>query len=463
MNLRCPAKAMNQVPADVVVFPKGLSGYLVRSVLDAFARIQRGVLHLQYPDGAIAEFGEPESGPRVHLRLHSWNGLLRLAQSGSVGAGEGYTAGDWDCDNLPGLVELFCINEEALSPSSNLRTLLHRLSHWANRNSVVGARKNIHAHYDIGNDFYQCFLDRSMTYSCALFEHPEDDLETAQTAKYRKIAELARLTPGMSILEIGCGWGGFAEFAAREHHCKVAAISLSQEQLAYAQAHARQEGLNDLIDYRFIDYRDLTGRFDRIVSIEMIEAVGHTFLDGFFAKCEELLAPEGLLVLQSIIIPDQRYDTYRSNPDWIQKYIFPGGHLPCLGSLLQAARRRSQLVVESVGNIGIHYAETLRRWRRQMLDSRDRILAQGYPTEFLRTWEYYLAYCEGAFASRYLQDLLILMTRPMNQSMPTWPYTPDPFTSSRLRGFQENIPETTPTLPLHSPSFHPENECIHLP
>ncbi|MGI6303180.1 MAG: class I SAM-dependent methyltransferase [Verrucomicrobiota bacterium] len=279
MNLRCPAKAMNQVPADVVVFPKGLSGYLVRSVLDAFARIQRGVLHLQYPDGAIAEFGEPESGPRVHLRLHSWNGLLRLAQSGSVGAGEGYTAGDWDCDNLPGLVELFCINEEALSPSSNLRTLLHRLSHWANRNSVVGARKNIHAHYDIGNDFYQCFLDRSMTYSCALFEHPEDDLETAQTAKYRKIAELARLRPGMSILEIGCGWGGFAEFAAREHHCKVAAISLSQEQLAYAQAHARQEGLNDLIDYRFIDYRDLTGRL-RSHRLHRDDRGGRTYLPG---------------------------------------------------------------------------------------------------------------------------------------------------------------------------------------
>lgn len=279
MNLRCPAKAMNQAPADAVVFPKGLSGYLVRSVLDAFARIQRGVLHLQYPDGAIAEFGEPESGPRVHLRLHSWNGLLRLAQSGSVGAGEGYTAGDWDCDNLPGLVELFCINEEALSPSSNLRTLLHRLSHWANRNSVVGARKNIHAHYDIGNDFYQCFLDRSMTYSCALFEHPEDDLETAQTAKYRKIAELARLRPGMSILEIGCGWGGFAEFAAREHHCKVAAISLSQEQLAYAQAHARQEGLNDLIDYRFIDYRDLTGRL-RSHRLHRDDRGGRTYLPG---------------------------------------------------------------------------------------------------------------------------------------------------------------------------------------
>jgi cyclopropane-fatty-acyl-phospholipid synthase len=297
-----------------------------------------------------------------------------------------------------------------------------KLIHAARANRLGRSKRNIAAHYDLSNDLYATFLDDTMTYSAAFFESPTATLEEAQEAKYRRLAEKARVDAGCHVLEIGCGWGGFAVYAASTYGCRVTGITLSEEQAALARRRVTEAGLDHLVDIRIVDYREVDGSYDRIVSIEMLEAVGHRYLGTYFETIDRLLAPDGLAAIQVITIPEQRYASYRRRPDFIQRYIFPGGHLPSLEAMAGSMGQRSELYVDDVENIGMHYAETLRRWRERFLERGDDVRALGFDEPFVRMWEFYLAYCEAAFLARYIGDLQLVLTRPMNGTLGTSPY-----------------------------------------
>ena len=295
----------------------------------------------------------------------------------------------------------------------------NRLRHLLNSNTVTGSRRNIYAHYDLGNDFFKLFLDPTLMYSCARFEDG-DTLETAQRRKVASILDKARIEPGDEVLEIGSGWGTCAIEAAKRG-AKVTTLTISERQFEFVKERVKREGFEGKVAVRFCDYRKAEGRYDKIVSIEMIEAVGHEFLGVFFATCDRLLKPNGLVVIQAITIPDQTYEAYRRGCDWIQKHIFPGALLPSLTALSNAMTGNSRLVTESVENIGIHYSRTLREWRRTLLSKPEAVKALGFNDEFLRTWEYYFCYCEAAFGTRTLGDLQLVLTRPNNARLPVPP------------------------------------------
>jgi cyclopropane-fatty-acyl-phospholipid synthase len=289
--------------------------------------------------------------------------------------------------------------------------ILEKLRYLARPNNRPGSRRNIRRHYDLSNDFFRTFLDDSMAYSCAIFQDPDDSLETAQQRKFQAVIAKAHLGPGDHLLEIGCGWGGFAIAAARRTGCKVTGITISREQYRLARQRVQAAGLQHRIRILLRDYRDLRGRFDKIVSIEMLEAVGHGYYGAFFKQLDRLLAPGGIAVLQSITIPDQRYEAYRRSHDWIQKHIFPGGLLPSLTVLTRTMTRHSRLMVEAVENIGPHYAATLAAWRRRFVANRERVTEMGFDRVFQRKWIYYLGSCEAGFAERVLGDLQLVLTR----------------------------------------------------
>ncbi|NIR43716.1 MAG: class I SAM-dependent methyltransferase [Gemmatimonadetes bacterium] len=397
-----------------------------RSIVKGLERLRHGRLELVTPDGRRLVFGGSSgSRPRAIVRVHDPAFYRRLLLDGDVGAGESYIRGEWSSDDLVALVRLVIANAGALEAVTLLAWvggLLGRARHWMRRNTLRGAKRNIQAHYDLSNEFFAFFLDRSMTYSCAYFERPDASLLEAQLAKYRRLAEKARLRPGEHVLEIGCGWGGFAEFAAREYGCRVTGITISREQASYARERLRRAGLDDRVRIELTDYRRLRGRFDKIMSIEMLEAVGHAYLPAFFSKVDELLAPDGIAVIQVITIPDARYERYRRRPDYIQKFVFPGSHLPSLGAMASAMADHTELLVEDLENIGPHYAETLRRWRLRFLERADAVRRLGFDDAFLRLWEFYLAYCEGGFASRYINDLQLVLTRAANPALGAGPY-----------------------------------------
>jgi cyclopropane-fatty-acyl-phospholipid synthase len=273
------------------------------------------------------------------------------------------------------------------------------------------ARRNIHDHYDLSNELYAAFLDPSMTYSSALFDRPDLDLEKAQRRKYERLAEWTGLEAGDRVLEIGCGWGGFAAFAAGELGCQVTGITLSEEQASLARRRIAERGLAAQVSIEVVDYRDVVGRFDAVVSIEMLEAVGHRFLDGFFAACQRVLRPGGRMGLQTITIPDQVYDRYRRGTDWIRATVFPGGHLPSLGAIQASLARRTSLVVDRLDDMAGHYATTLRQWRRRFWQAEDRIRELGFDDRFLRTWDFYLATCEAAFRDRQIGVLQLALVQ----------------------------------------------------
>jgi cyclopropane-fatty-acyl-phospholipid synthase len=378
-------------------------------------RIKTGHLVLELPDGGTRHYGD-NTAP-VRMRINRCSFFPRVVLGGNIGMGEAWTDHDWDSPDLTGVLELFIHNMARLRKSGitagPARRLAHLLQHFRNRNTREGSRRNIHAHYDLGNDFYRLFLDReTMMYSSAVFKAEDEPLADAQRRKIHRLAELADIRPEHHVLEIGCGWGGFAVETARRTGCRVTGITLSEEQHLYASERVRAEGLEKQVEIVLCDYRDMQGRFDRIVSIEMLEAVGHAFYGVFFNTCDRLLKPGGRIALQVITIPDQRYDAYRRNPDWIQKHIFPGGMLPSLTELSLAMTRHSSLTVEHLDNIGIHYAETLRRWRSAFEQERDRLLDLGYDETFQRKWIYYLCYCEAGFQTRFTNDLHLLLARP---------------------------------------------------
>ncbi|HHG3390679.1 TPA: class I SAM-dependent methyltransferase, partial [Vibrio parahaemolyticus] len=340
----------------------------------------------------------------------------RILQGGSIAAGEAYMDGWWDSPDLTALMKLMALNMRALDKleeqGSWLTKLLYKFSHWTNRNSQENSRKNIHAHYDLGNDLYEAFLDTKMLYSSALYHTSSDSLEQAQINKMERLCQQLDLQSTDHVIEIGTGWGAMAIYMAEQYGCRVTTTTISEEQHEYARQQIVQRGLVDRITLLREDYRNLTGAYDKLVSIEMIEAVGKQFLASYIKKCESLLKPSGLMAIQAITIADQRYDYYSNNVDFIQKYIFPGGFLPSVTSLTQAATKHSDLVVRDLFDIGLDYAKTLNEWHRRFNRAEDAVRGFGYDDRFVRMWRYYLSYCEGGFLARTISAVHMTFQRP---------------------------------------------------
>ena len=394
-----------------------------RIVFRALGGLRGGELVLHYPDGRGRRFGDA-AGPRVAVDVHRPDAFWRkLALRTKVGFGESYVDGDWDADDLVALFELLSRNLAAVTRNpwvARLYRLQELRPHRPPRQTPETARRSIHAHYDLGNDLFRLMLDPTMTYSCAYWERPGMTLEEAQVAKYRAICEKLLLRPDEHLLEIGCGWGGFAIHAAREHGCRVTGVTISRAQCELARQRVREAGLEELVEIREQDYRLVDGTFTRVASIEMLEAIGHDEHETYFATIDRLLAPEGIAVVQTIAIPDDRFERYRRTPDWIQQYVFPGSLIPSLDAVSRAVAR-SRLMIVGLEEIGIGYAETLRAWR-QNVDARvDEVRALGYDERFLRIWRFYLSYCEAAFRVRSLRDIQLVLTRALNGSLPRFP------------------------------------------
>jgi len=352
----------------------------------------------------------------VTLRVMDPRFYADIAFGGSVGAGESYINGRWASDDLSELLRILIRNREVLEQVDSGLALLgkpvQKLVHAFRKNTRQGSRKNIAAHYDLGNDFYRIWLDRSMMYSCAWFASPDTSLEQAATAKLDRICRKLKLTAQDSVLEIGTGWGGFAMHAARNYGCHVTTTTISEQQYAYAKAAIRDAGLQDKITLLFKDYRDLEGSYDKIVSIEMIEAVGHEYHDTYFKKCGELLKPHGQMLLQAITIADQRYEQYKTGVDFIKRYIFPGGCLTSVTDMTRTMTKHTDLRVVHLEDIGPHYATTLRHWHDRFFAGIDEVRKLGYSSAFIRMWQFYLCYCESAFIERVIGDVQMHLVRP---------------------------------------------------
>jgi cyclopropane-fatty-acyl-phospholipid synthase len=397
------------------------------AILDRIlAPMKAGRLQIILPSGEEVNYGLGEPGPEAAIRIRNPDFFKKCILYGDVGFGESYVDGDWETDDVVQVISWFVYNIESAPTVSgsqrrfsftNLLQIFNRLQHKARANSVTGSRRNIADHYDLSNDFFRLFLDRSMTYSCAWFAAPEMELEAAQIEKYDRLCRKLKLTTSDEVLEIGGGWGGFAVHAARKYGCKITSITVSEEQLKYARERIAAAGLSDRIDFQLTDYRNIRGKFAKIVSIEMLEAVGHQYLNAYFRQCHELLKKDGLLALQVITCPDARYDQYRKGSDWLQKHIFPGGALPSIGALNRALNQTGDLHLHHLEEMGLHYARTLALWRENFNRQVEAVRAQGFDERFIRKWRYYLTYCEAAFRLRNITVVQAVFTRPNNLTL----------------------------------------------
>jgi cyclopropane-fatty-acyl-phospholipid synthase len=362
----------------------------------------------------------PDCPLRVRLTVVDTDCYPEVAFGGSLGAAESYIRGHWRCDDLTGLIRLMLLNRHVLeqidSGTGRVMNPVRKLFHRMHRNTRRGSRRNIRAHYDLGNDFFRLFLDETLTYSCGIFERPDSSLREASEAKLDRICRKLDLGPEDHVLEIGTGWGSFAIHAAGRYGCRVTTTTISDAQHELARERIREAGLDHRIDVLKRDFRDLEGRFDKLVSIEMIEAVGENNLGRFFRVCADRLRPGGKMVLQSITIADALYDDYRGSVDFIQRYVFPGGFLPSVSALCQKMAAHSDLRLFHLEDIGPHYAETLRRWRQRFNDNYRAIRELGYPPEFMRLWEFYLCYCEGGFIERATGDVQLVLVKSRDRS-----------------------------------------------
>ena len=373
---------------------------LCRSVSERFLKsLVAGEMRVTWPSGSEVVYRGKRPGPCADMTIHSLQAIRRIAASGPIGFAEGYIAGEWETSNLVELLSLCTAIDESAPDGLQGKVWsrwINRILHSLRRNTLSGSRRNIAFHYDIGNAFYEKWLDGSMTYSSALFARPEMGLAEAQEAKYRRLASWLDIAPGARVLEIGCGWGGFAIYLAKEHGCHVTGITLSHEQFAHAAKRVRAEGLQDKIELRLQDYRDVRGSFDRIASIEMFEAVGEANWPLYFEQLHALLKPGGLAALQVICIAPERFENYRRDPDFIQRYIFPGGMLPTAEMVGTLAESRG-LDLARQAFFGRSYARTLQCWHENFARRWPEIAAMGFDDRFKRTWEYYLDYCTAGF------------------------------------------------------------------
>jgi cyclopropane-fatty-acyl-phospholipid synthase len=387
---------------------------LARLALGFAARLRHGTLDITLLDGRVVRMGGVEPGPKAAMTLHSYSFASRLINGGDIGIAEAYLNGEWDTPDLTQFLYVFCVNYELIQTMLGDKPMVRFLQlvrHWFNRNTRRQARHNIHAHYDIGNAFYSAWLDSSMTYSSALFEEGTADLTAAQHNKYRRLAEAIDLQPGQRLLEIGCGWGGFAEYAAKTFGADVVGLTISKEQRDFAQKRILDAGLNDKVEIRLQDYRDERERYDRIVSIEMIEAVGEQFWPRYFSQLRDRLLPGGLAGIQAITIQDSSFPYYRREIDFIRRYVFPGGMLPT-PQILKSLGERFGVPVIRERIFGQDYAKTLATWRNNFRSAWPNLTPLGFDERFRRLWEYYLAYCEAGFLSGNIDVRQVVFAKP---------------------------------------------------
>ncbi len=392
-----------------------IDGVAARVVRRAFARIGHGRLDVRTGSDSRS-YGDEDSDLHARVVVHDDRLFGAALAHGSAGIGRAYARGWWTTDDLPAVIALFARNDAALSSLTPIARWvgdpIRRIAAWRRRNSRSGSRRNVRSHYDLGNAFFELFLDPTMTYSCALFETPEATLEAASIAKLDRVCETLAIGSSDHVLEIGSGWGSFAIHAARTRGCRVTTTTISREQHAVARRRVAEAGLSDRVDVRLDDYRDLRGRYDKLVSIEMIEAVGARHLDAYIGTCSSLLRPHGAMLLQAILIRDHLYARALSSIDFIKSEIFPGTFMPSLTAITRSMSRVSDLVVSDLFEMTAHYAETLARWRRALLANAERVVALGFDETFVRLWEFYLAYCEAGFRERRIGDAQILLTKP---------------------------------------------------
>ena len=412
---------MAQETLTAALKPKTRSNWVQQfaknQVLVRLARLQIGQLTI-IENGQKTVFGSDESIAAT-VTVHDAHFYGEIAFGGSIGAGEAYMLGYWKSDNLTNVIRIMAANQgvmDALEGGYQWASKpFLKVLHYLNRNTADGSRKNIAAHYDLGNDFFKLWLDRSMMYSSAIFAPLEISLEAASNKKLQVICDKLDLKPTDHVVEIGTGWGGFAIYAAKHYGCRVTTTTISRQQFDEAVVRVNTENLQDKITLLLNDYRDLEGNFDKLVSIEMIEAVGHQFYDTYFKKCASLLKPNGMALIQAITIVDQRFEAAKNSVDFIQRYIFPGSNIPSITAMLNSITKAGDLKLYDCEDIGPHYATTLRKWRERFLANIEAVRKLGYSEEFIKMWEFYLCYCEGGFAERALGDVHLLLIKPENR------------------------------------------------
>jgi len=402
-----------------------LTAKIAKSIfLRTLAGLGVGKLELVCPE-ATYRFGAPaaeQEQDSLHavVAVHEDRFFLRALLAGDIGVGEAYMAGEWSTPDLVAVVRLAVRNLERLENSNRFFTAFRRLAdflaHRRNRNSQSGSRRNIAYHYDLGNNFYRVFLDANLAYSCAYYERPQDSLEQAQMQKFDRICRKLQLRPQDHVLEIGTGWGGFAVYAAETYGCRITTTTISRQQHDYARELFSRSSAVDRIELLFDDYRNLSGQYDKIVSIEMFEAVGYEHYDAYFEACDRLLKSEGSMLLQTITILESKFHQYRKQSDWIKKHIFPGAELASVAEIERSLARASRMKLCRFEDIGMHYALTLHEWRRRFLERLAEVRQLGFDERFLRMWDYYLAYCEGAFREGYIGDVQLVLGKLAGES-----------------------------------------------
>jgi cyclopropane-fatty-acyl-phospholipid synthase len=393
----------------------GKVDFYKRLTLRALAALKLGSLQLEDQDG-LQNFGDETSPLKAHVQINDAAAYRHIIQGGTVGAAEAYILGLWDSPDLVAVIRVLSANMNAMQSLERFnlprKLLASALELWQRRNTVAGSKGNIVAHYDLGNSFFELFLDDSMMYSSAVFPHEGASLEQAQQHKLATICDKLQLTADDHLLEIGSGWGALAVYAASHYGCRVTTTTISDEQYAKTCARVLDAGLEDRVTVLNQDYRELTGKYDKLVSIEMIEAVGHEFYQTYFRSCSHLLKDDGLFLLQAITIADQRYEAAKRSVDFIKKYIFPGGCLPCNTVIAQHVQRDTDMMIIDVQDIGLDYAETLRHWRERYTAAMPMVEQQGFDERFRRLWMFYFCYCEGAFRERVISTVHALMAKP---------------------------------------------------
>ncbi|MGB4952201.1 MAG: cyclopropane-fatty-acyl-phospholipid synthase family protein [Rhizobiaceae bacterium] len=384
-----------------------------RILIGAVTRMRHGSITFRLPDGHTFHYQAPEEGPAAVLQMHNWRLPRRTIMGGSIGAAESYMDGDWDSPDVTELLALFSVNNDVgneLTTPNWLNNIIETLRHWWHENTPSGSKRNIAAHYDLGNNFYSRWLDSTMTYSSAIYDTRNASLKAAQNAKYRSLIERTEIRQGDHVLEIGCGWGGFAEYAAKNTGCKVTGLTISRQQYDFARERMFREGLNERVDIKFQDYRDETGTYDRIASIEMFEAVGEKYWSTYFDRVRQCLNPGGKAGLQIITIADASYELYRKRPDFIQRYIFPGGMLPPQ-SLVRKLGEDAGLACVAERIFPLDYARTLAEWRQRFLNAWEEIRPLGFDERFRRMWAFYLHYCEAGFKTGNIDVRQVFFSR----------------------------------------------------
>lgn len=395
-----------------------------RIVFKQLSMLQSGRLKVVESGLDDREFGDGDNQyPVAEIHVSDASAWRDILTGGSIGAAESYVAGDWTTPDLTALLRFFTRNIDRMNAFEDRFSWITKPAlrglHWLNRNSKTGSRKNIEAHYDLGNALFELFLDPTMMYSSAIYPEVTSSLDEAAVFKLDRICQKLDLGPTDSVIEIGTGWGGFAIHAAKHYGCQVTTTTISREQYDLALARIEAEGLTDRITLLFDDYRDLKGQYDKLVSIEMIEAVGPQYLDSYFEQISTLLKPDGLALIQAINMPEQRYDRALKNVDFIQRFIFPGSFIPSFGAIFESVRNGTDLVLSASDDFGFHYARTLRDWRERFLEARTRIQALGYDDAFIRLWTFYFCYCEAGFAERAIGVSQIVFAKPGNQLAPS--------------------------------------------